>query len=121
MALQALGAVIERWVGHLLAVEVEVEPLIEMREAKLSWYVGLDAEGTRIGDALWNGEELDEAAQARVVGLFRLTFRDPDVVMDKVKGEPVYLILAMDQDKVLRMKPQNLFTGLPIRHLEAVT
>ena len=45
--------------------------------SKFTWYVGLDAEGTRIGDALWNGEELDEAAQARVVGLFRLTFRDP--------------------------------------------
>ena len=47
---------IARWVGHLLAVEVEVEPLTEMRETKLSWYVGLDADGTRIGDALWNGE-----------------------------------------------------------------
>ena len=117
----ARAGVIARWVGHLLAVEVEVEPLTEMREAKLSWYVGLDAEGTRIGDALWNGEELDEAAQARVVGLFRLTFRDPDVVVDKVKGEPVYLILAMDKDKVLRLKPQNLVTGLPIKHLEAVT
>ena len=46
---------------------------------------------------------------------------DQDVVMDKVKGEPVYLILAMDQDKVLRLKPQNLVTGLPIKHLEAVT
>ena len=67
-----------------------------MRETKLSWYVGLDADGTRIGDALWNGEPLDEATQARVVGLFRLTFRDPDVAIDKVKGEPVYLILAMD-------------------------
>jgi len=119
--LQALGLVISRWVGHLLAVAVEVEPLTEMRETKLSWYVGLDTEGTRIGDALWNGEELDEAAQARVVGLFRLTFRDPDVAMDKVKGEPVYLILAMDRDKVLRLKPQNLITGLPIKHLEAVT
>ena len=57
---------------------------------------------------------------ARVVGLFRLTFRDPDSSLDKVKGEPVYLILAMDRDKVLRMKPQNLVTGLPIKHLEAV-
>ena len=102
-------------------IDVEIEPFTEMREAKFTWYVGLDAEGTRIGDVLWNGEELDEAAQARVVGLFRLTFRDPDVAMDKVKGEPVYLILAMDKDKVLRLKPQNLVTGLPIKHLEAVT
>jgi hypothetical protein len=119
--LQALAHVIARWIGHLLTVEVGVEPLTEMRETKLSWYVGLDADGTRIGDALWNGEPLDEAAQARLVGLFSLTFRDPGVVIDKVKGEPVYLILAMDQDKVLRLKPQNLVTGLPIKHLEAVT
>jgi hypothetical protein len=119
--LQALGTAIERWVKHLLAVDVAVEPLIEMREAKFTWYVGLDAEGTHIGDALWNGETLDEQAQARVVGLFRLTFRDPGVVTDKVKGEPVYLILAMDKDKVMRFKPQNLVTGLPIKHLEAVT
>lgn len=119
--LQALAFAIARWVEHLLGVAVAVEPLTEMREANLAWYVGLDADGTRIGDALWNGAELDEATQARVVGLFRLTFRDPDVAMDKVKGEPVFLILAMDKDKVLRLKPQNLVTGLPIKHLEAVT
>ena len=118
--LQALGMAITRWVGHLLAVAVEIQPLIEMRETKLSWYVGLDADGTQIGNALWNGEALDEATQASVVGLFRLTFRDPDIVMDKLKGEPVYLILAMDQDKLLRLKPQNLVTGLPIKHTEAV-
>ena len=118
---QALGLAIARWVEHLLAVEVEVEPLTEMRDASFTWYVGLDADGTRIGDTLWNGEELDDTMRGRVVSLYRLTFRDAGVVMDKVKGEPVYLILAMDQDKVLRMKPQNLVTGLPIRHLEAAT
>ena len=41
-------------------------------------------------------------------------------MLDKVKGEPVYLILSMTPDKLIRMKPQNLVTGLPIRHLEAV-
>jgi hypothetical protein len=39
---------------------------------------------------------------------------------DTVRGEPVYMILAMDQGKIIRMKPQNLVAGLPIRHLEAV-
>jgi hypothetical protein len=119
--LAALGEVIERWVEHVLAVEVEVEPLVEMRDVNLTWYVGLDAEATTIGDVLWSGDELDEAARNRVVGLYRLTFRDPAVVADKVKGEPVFLILAMDKDKILRIKPQNLVTGLPIKHLEAVT
>lgn len=119
--LDALAEAIARWVRHLLAVEVDVEPFAEVRDATLSWYVGLDAEGTHIGNALWNGEAIDEAARARVVGLFRLQFRDPGMVVERVRGEPVYLILAMDRDKVLRMKPQNLVTGLPIGHLEAVT
>ena len=119
--LSALGEAIRRWVKHLLAVDVDIEPLVELRDVNLTWYVGLDAEATRIGDRLWNGDELDATAQARVVGLYRLTFRNPDEALDKVKGEPVFLILAMDQDKALRLKPQNLLTGLPIKHLEAVT
>src|SRR5262249_49110790 len=65
----ALGEVIARWVHHLLAVDVAVEPLGELRNARLTWYVGLDAEGTRIGDQLWRGELLDEAVNAQVVGL----------------------------------------------------
>ena len=31
-----------------------------------------------------------------------------------------YLVGAMTADKVLRLKPQNLITGLPVRRLEAV-
>ncbi len=119
--LAALGEVIERWIAHLLAVEVSVEPLVELQDARLSWYVGLDAEGTRIGDALWNGEELDEATHGLLVGLYRLTFADPATVKERVRGEPVYLILAMSADKVVRLKPQNLVTGLPVQHLEAVS
>ena len=119
--LQALGDVIARWISHVLAIEVDVEPLTEVRDVSLTWYVGLDADGTKIGDALWNGEALDEATRARVIGLFRLTFRDLSVVSDKAGNEPIYLILAMSADKIVRMKPQNLITGLPIRHLEAVS
>jgi hypothetical protein len=55
------------------------------------------------------------------VGLFRLSFRDPALMLDNVRGEPVYLILAMTPDMTIRMKPQNLLTGLPVRHLEAVS
>ena len=119
--LDALGQALERWIAHLLAVDTDIEPLTEMRDVPLTWYVGLDAEGTRIGDAFWNGETVDEGALARVVGLFRLTFREPSLIVERAKGERVYLILAMTADKVLRMKPQNLVTGLPIKHLEAVT
>jgi hypothetical protein len=118
--LAALAEAMRRWIAHLLHIEVDIEPRAELRDARFPWYVGLDTEGSRIGDLLWNGEELDEATAARVVGLFRLVFRDPDIMIDKVRGEPVYLILAMTSDKLLRFKPQNLITGLPVRHLEAV-
>ena len=118
--LEALAEAMQRWIAHNLGVETTIEPLKELREVNLAWYVGLDVDSTKIGDMMWNGEEIDEATMSRVVGLFRLTFRDPSIVLDKVKGEPVYLILSMTPDKLIRMKPQNLVTGLPIRHLEAV-
>jgi hypothetical protein len=119
--LAALAEVIVRWVSHLLAIEVAVAPLTALRDAKLSWYVGLDAEGTRVGDRLWCGEPLDDDARGQVVGLFRLEFRDRAVASDALAGEPVYLILAMTPEKSLRMKPQNLLTGLPVRGREVVT
>jgi len=119
--LAALAEAMRRWIAHLLGVAVTIEPLTEVRDVNWSWYVGLDADGTRMGDLLWTGEEIDEATMNQVVGLFRLTFADPELMLDKVKGEPVYLILAITPDNLIRMKPQNLVTGLPIRHLETVT
>src|SRR5215831_12768842 len=53
--LEALGKVIARWIAHLLSSDVEVEALIEAANVNLTWYVGLDAEASRIGDALWSG------------------------------------------------------------------
>jgi hypothetical protein len=117
----ALAQVIARFVPHLLGAEVDVEPLIEVKDVAFNWYVGLDAEGTKIGDALWNGGELDAAMLPRIVSLFRLKFRDAADVVPKVAGEPVYLILAMTEDQTLRVKPQNLVTGLPVRHLQVVS
>ena len=41
-------------------------------------------------------------------------------VIENVRGEPLYPLLAMNADGVLRLKPQNLIAGLPIRQVEAV-
>jgi Family of unknown function (DUF6352) len=120
-SLNALGEVIAAWIFHMLSIEVDIEPLTEIHDVNLTWYVGLDTEATRIADALWNGDELDESAKARVIGLFRLTFRDPGVVTEQLRGEPIYLLLAMTPDRVLRFRPQNLIVGLPVRRLETVT
>jgi hypothetical protein len=118
--LVALGDVVTRWLSHLIAIDVVVEPLAQLQSAPFSWYVGLSSDATRIGDAIWNGEDLDDTARDQLVSLFRLTFRDLADVIEKVRGEPLYLLMAMNADGVLRLKPQNLITGLPIRQVEAV-
>ena len=118
--LAKLGEVMARWIKHMLAVDVQIRPLTGIREASFNWYLGLDAVGTQIGDTLWNGSSLDPRGQASVVGLYEVKFKDPTVVAEKIGSEPVYLVLAMTPDKVLHMKPQNLLTGLPIRHPEPV-
>ena len=115
------GDVIVRWLDHLLAIKGTIEPLTAVREVNLAWYVGLDAQATRIGDALWHGDEVDDATQGRIVGLYRLALPDADVALASARGEPIYVLLAMTPDGLLRMNPQNLVTGLPIRQMEAVS
>lgn len=118
---RALAQAMTRWISHLLGVHVAIEPLKELREARVTWYIGLDADATKMGDRLWHGDELDERSAGRVLSLFRLTFADGVPAMEVLQGEPVYLILAMTADQKLRMKPQNLLTGLPIKRLEAIS
>jgi len=117
----ALARVIATFLRHMLAIDAEIEPLIEVRNAPLAWYVGLDAAATKIGDRLWDGGELDPQTAARVLGLYRLTFRDATRLPPRLAGEGVYLILAMTPDGMLRVKPQNLVVGLPIRSPERVS
>jgi hypothetical protein len=63
---------------------------------------------------LWNGDALDGNVAERVVALMRLTIEDTRLVDERVGNKPVYLILAMGADKVVRLKPQNLVVGLPL-------
>ena len=60
------------------------------------------------------------AARAQQIRLFRLTFRDPADVIEQVRGDAVYLLLTTTTVELLRLKPQNLVAGLPIRRVEAV-
>jgi hypothetical protein len=109
-----LCRVIERWIAHLVGVNVQVETTASVEDRDWRWFIGLDSEATRIGNALWRGERLDGDAAERIVALMRLRFEDSRLVDERVGDKPVYLILAMGPDKVVRLKPQNLVAGLPL-------
>jgi len=110
----AFARVVETFLRHMLGIDVDVEPMPEIRDDNWMWFVGLDAEATRIGNAIWHGEPVEADALDRIVALFRLTFRDPTQMLPHVAGRPVYLILAATPDRLIRVKPQNLLVGLPI-------
>ncbi|GJD29656.1 hypothetical protein PMNALOAF_0892 [Methylobacterium adhaesivum] len=112
---EGLARVIETFVRHLLNTEVRVTPLDRLEDTDWRWFVGLDAEGTRIGNALWHGETVDAATQERVVALFGLTFADPAAVDPAVGDRPVYLLLAGTPANLVQVKPQNIVAGLPLR------
>jgi hypothetical protein len=117
----ALAQALANFLRHMLAIEADIEPLVEVRNVPLAWYVGLDAAATKIGDQLWNGDELDAATAGRVLGLYRVKFRDATGLSEQLAGEGIYLILATTPDGMLRLKPQNLVVGLPIRSPERVS
>lgn len=112
--LDALCRVLEHWVRHFTGVVVSIQPVQTIRDERWVWHVGLDAEATQILNALWHQEEVPEADLARILSLFRLDFADPADMLPRVAGRPVYLAMAMTPDSRLRLKPQNLLSGLPL-------
>jgi len=111
--LDALARVLEKWVRHFTDIRVRIQPLRIIQDEQWCWHVGLDAEATRILNALWAGDEVDSDELAHILALFRLDFEDPADMLPVVAGRPVYLAMAMTSDRLLRLKPQNLLMNLP--------
>lgn len=101
---------VARFVTHLLGQPVSVAPMMAADDVNLQWFVGLDEAGTKVGNALWNGD----APEPTLVGLFALTFDAPDGVLPQIGTQPVFLLIGLDGTNVIRFKPQNLVTGLPL-------
>ena len=112
--LQALAQVLERWVAHLLGVQVHIEPLARVDDAQWRWHLGLDVQSTALLNDLYRGVEVEPARMQRLISLFSLRFADPQEMRADVAGKPVYLGLAMDAAQVLKLKPQNLVLNLPL-------
>jgi hypothetical protein len=112
--LDALCRVLEAWVRHFLDLAVSIQPLQSVRDQRWRWHVGLDAAATAILNRLYAGEELADEERARLLSLFRLEFKDPDLVRMDLRGRPVYMAMAQDEKRRLRLKPQNLLVNLPL-------
>jgi hypothetical protein len=112
--LDALCRVLEAWVRHFLAIEVSIQPVQQIRDERWSWHVGLDAEASAILNDMYDGTGVGEDRLRRVLSLFRLEFHDPAAMLARLAGKPVYLAMAMDAQRRLRLKPQNLLVNLPL-------
>ena len=102
------------WVRHLTGLDVEIEPAARFEAQDWRWFVGLDQEGTAIGDRLWRGAPAKTDAE-RIVALFVARLADDPRLEREKTARPFPLILGMSAAKSLRMKPQNLIFGLPWR------
>ena len=113
-ALDALCRVIEAWVAHFTGTVVSVKPLRKIEEARWAWHIGLDVESTAILNDLWNGTEVEQGRMRRILALFRMDFEDAAAMRGDIAGRPVYLALSSTEGDVVRVKPQNLLTNLPL-------
>ena len=107
-----LARALEAFIGHVFSEPVTITPIPTIRD--WTWHVGLDAEATGIANDLYRGNPVKQARLARILWLGAMDFADPSRVLPRVAGEKVTLALAMDPANMLRTKPQNLVTGLPL-------
>lgn len=110
----ALCRVLERWIAHFHGTEVTVKPVREIPDDDWKWHVGLDAEATAMLNDIYNGSGVEEERMKRIIGLFRVDFRDAAALRPELAGAPVFLGLAAAPDGTLRTKPQNLLLNLPL-------
>ncbi len=113
-ALDAFARVLERWLAHLRRIDVAIEPRPKLEDGDWRWHIGLDVDSTRILNALYQQTPVGLDEMSQIVGLFRLRFKDESRVIERVRGKPIYLGLAMSAAKRLKMKPHNLLVNLPL-------
>lgn len=112
--LKALSVVLARWVRHFLGVNVSIEPVQKVDDPAWRWHTGLDVTATALLNDLYQGIELDAKRQQQLISLFKLRFDNPQDMRADVQGKPVYLGLAMNEQGLLKLKPQNLLLNLPL-------
>jgi Family of unknown function (DUF6352) len=113
-AMDALIRVLEKWIRHFLGVTVKIAQERAIDDEHWVWHVGLDAEASGLLNDLYNRVEIDDDRMRHLLCLFRLDFADPADMRPAIRGRPVYLAMAMDHERRLKLKPQNLLLNLPL-------
>lgn len=116
-ALAALATVLERWVRHFLGTGVAIAIEKDIDDDQWVWHVGLDAQASGVLNDLYQGHDVAPERMERMLCLFRLSFDEPAVMRPEIAGRPVYLAMAMDSERRLKLKPQNLLLNLPLVRL----
>jgi len=106
--------VAEAWIRHFLQLKVRIEPRQSIKDEQWSWHIGMDRESNRILNTLYEDKELAQGDNELLIALFRMRMEDDGALIDTMRGKPIYLGLAMTADKVIKMKPQNLLTNMPL-------
>jgi hypothetical protein len=110
----AFCRVLEAWVWHFHHTAVAIEPVGEIPDQEWVWHVGLDAEASAMLNRIYTGVEVDTEDMKRIIGLYRMEFKNPSDMRVDLAGKPVFLGLAVTPGNLLRMKPQNLLVNLPL-------
>lgn len=113
-ALEAFCRVMQAWVFHFFHVKVSIKAIRKIEEPRWAWHIGLDAESSAMLNELWAGSEVAQGRMRRILSLFEMRFDDPALMRPDIAGRTVYLALSCDENEVVRMKPQNLLTSLPL-------
>jgi len=112
--LDALCEVMAKWVQHFLGVKVSIQTERDIDDDQWVWHVGLDAQASGVLNDLYQGLEVEPQRMERLLCLFKLSFDEPNDMLAEVRGKPVYLAMAVDENQRLKLKPQNLLLNLPL-------
>ena len=84
----------------------------KIEDEKWSWHLGLDSNSNKILNDLYHGLDVDEERLKQILCLFKLESEEGFV--KEMQNKPVYLALSMNKNSIVKFKPQNLLTNLPL-------
>ena len=113
-ALDALCTVLRQWIAHFWGVGVRIQTVTDIDDENWVWHTGLDAQSSAILNTLYVGQDVAPEQMQRMMCLFKLDFERPQDMRADLQGKPVYLGMAVDANKCLQLKPQNLLINLPL-------